>query len=194
MAEVVSLKNFPVIETKRLLLREMRAEDDQDLFHILANIDVVRYYDLPVLSIEQTQRTIARHHARFTSNEAIRWGITLKQEHVLIGNCGYFWDKSNSYAVMSYVLDQPYWNKGVMTEALHAIIQFGFQYYSIYRYEAHVARPNEGSSRVLKKLGFHEEGVLKQHFCENHRFHDEIIYVLSGADWERMGNSIGMFS
>ena len=166
-----------MLETKRLILRELQPEDAEAIFRILSDEQVVRYYDTLMTQLEQAQSVIARHRKRFENNEGIRWGITLKGDMEVVGNCGFFIDSRNRCAILSYVLERPYWNRGIMTEALEAIIPFGFDHYRLHRIEAHVALPNLASLRVLKKLGFQEEGLLGKRMYEN-RFHDEKVVAL----------------
>ncbi|HTK11144.1 MAG TPA: GNAT family N-acetyltransferase [Ktedonobacteraceae bacterium] len=169
---------FPVLETRRLLLREMQLEDIRSLFAVLSDLEVVRFYDTPFTQLEQVERAIERHHFRFLHGDGLRWGITLKDEQKVIGNCGYAWDKDNHFAVLSYVLGRPYWGQGIMTEALGAIIHYGFEQYQLHRIEADVALPNIGSMRVLQKLGFREEGLRKERFFAEGRYYDEKLFAL----------------
>jgi len=173
---------FPLLETERLILRELRAGDVEAIFQFLSDEEVVRYYDQPMIHLQQAYNLIQRHRTRFENGEAIRWGITIKGENRVVGSCGFFRDITNFYAGISYVLDRPYWNKGFMTEALQAMIPFGFNSYHLNRIEAHIAQPNQASQRVLEKLGFREEGILRQRLFENNRFHDEKVFSLLKSD------------
>ena len=169
---------FPVLETQRLLLRELQQGDIRPLFALLSDIEVVRFYDTPFTRIEQVERSIERHHFRFLRSEGLRWGIKLKEKREVIGNCGYAWDKSNHCATLSYMLGVPYWGQGIMTEALGAVIRYGFEQCQLHRIEADVAVPNVGSMRVLQKLGFHEEGLRKERFLSDGQYYDEKLFAL----------------
>jgi ribosomal-protein-alanine N-acetyltransferase len=188
MGNDLHFETFPLLETERLILRELRPEDAEAVFRILSDAEVVRYYDPLMTHLEQAQRSIERHRARFENNEGIRWGITIKGEDTIVGNCGFFRDKDNFSAALSYVLAKSSWNKGFMPEALSAIIAFGFEHYHLHRIEAHVARPNLASVRVLQKLGFQEEGLLRESLFENKRFHDEKVFALLKSDFRQKGS------
>ena len=69
-----------------------------------------------------------------------------------------------------------------MTEALTAIIQFGFEHIHLHRIEAQVAYPNLASTRVLEKLGFQEEGRLRDRQYANGQFVDEIMFALINSN------------
>jgi len=174
---------FPIIETGRLWLRELALEDVDELFSVLSDPEVIRFYDIPFIHQEQALRAIERHRFRFLQGAAVRWGITLKGEDRVIGNCGFSLDKDNHFAVLSYVLGKPYWGQGIMTEALRSIIRFGFDYYQLHRFEADVALPNVGSIRVLQKLGFREEGLLRERLFTEGRYYDEMLLALLKTDF-----------
>jgi ribosomal-protein-alanine N-acetyltransferase len=175
----IHLHTFPTLETERLILRQLAATDAQDSFLFLSDEETMRYYDpAPMTQLEQAEKSIERHRRRFAQHEALRWGIILKGENRVIGNCGYSWDVDNRHAVLSYILSKHYWNKGIMTEALTAIIQFGFEHIHLHRIEAQVAYPNLASARLLEKLGFQEEGRLRDRQYANNQFVDEVIFAL----------------
>ena len=170
---------FPTLETERLILRQLAATDAQDSFLFMSDEENIRYYDpAPMTQLEQAEKSIERHRRRFAEQAALRWGIALKEENRVIGNCGYSWDVDSQLAVLSYILSKHYWNKGIMTEALAGIIQFGFEHIHLHRIEAQVAYPNLASARVLEKLGFQEEGRLRDRQYVDNQFVDERMFAL----------------
>ena len=175
----IPLHAFPILETERLILRQLAVTDAQDYFRFMSDEENIHYYDpAPMTQIEQAEQSIERHRRRFAQQEALRWGITVKGENRVIGNGGYSFDADNHLAVLSYILSKSYWNKGIMTEALSTIIQFGFEHILVHRMEAQVAYPNLASARLLEKLGFQEEGRLRDRQLVNHQFVDERIFAL----------------
>lgn len=175
----IHLHTFPTLETERLILRQLEATDAQDVFLFLSDEENIRYYDpAPMTQLEQAEKSIERHRRRFAQHEALRWGITLKGKNKIIGNCGYSWDVENRLAALSYILSKHYWNKGIMTEVLTAIIQFGFEHIHLHRIEAQVAYLNLASTRLLKKLGFQEEGRLRDRQYANNQFVDELMFAI----------------
>ena len=175
----IDLHTFPILETERLILRQLAAADAQDSFLFMSDEETIRYYDPePMTQLEQAEEGIERHRRRFAQQEALRWGITLKGEDRVIGDGGYSWDADNHPAVLSYILAKHYWNQGIMTEALTAMIQFGFDHIHLHRIEARVAYPNLASARLLEKVGFQEEGRLRDRQYVNNQFVDERMYAL----------------
>jgi ribosomal-protein-alanine N-acetyltransferase len=174
-----SLEAFPRLETKRLALRAMQPSDAEALFRILSDEEVMRYYDRPALiHLDEAQHIIATHRERFEHGEAMRWGISIKENDTLIGNCGFFWQPRHQFAEIGYVLARAYWRQGIMTEALQALLHFGFNVKNLHRIEAEVILGNYASIQILRKLGFQEEGVLRERLFVHDRFHDVKLFSL----------------
>lgn len=179
------LRSFPVLETNRLLLREIVAADAQDLLRLLSDPEVVRYYDMRLThSLSEVHAMIARHQYRFEHDEGIRWGITLKhQPRIVIGTCGLFWEWQKQRGELSYALAKPLWGHGLMTETLSTVIPYVLHYWTfIERLEAFVVDANIGSQRVLQKLGFHREHFSRTRIFVDNQFHSEHLYVLHRRD------------
>jgi [ribosomal protein S5]-alanine N-acetyltransferase len=169
---------FPVIETDRLLLRQLRSSDSADVFHYFSMDEVTKYYDLESFTaVEQAEQLIEKFNQRFENNQGYRWGITLKAEDRVIGSCGFHsWEKRHFRAEIGYELSPEYWRKGIMAEVLRAVLQYGFSQLEINRIQAFIDRDNVSSRKLLEKAGFKEEGTLKDYFFEKNRFVDAVIF------------------
>jgi len=179
-----SIEAFPRLETKRLVLREVRLTDTEALFEVFSDEAVMQYYDrLPLTRLEEAQQIIERHQSRFEHGEGIRWGITIKGEHRVVGSCGFSWQLHHRYAEIGYELARAYWNQGIITEALRAILQFGFETRNLHRVEAEVLLGNVASMRVLHKLSFQEEGVLRERIFVNNHFYDVKLFSLLKSEY-----------
>lgn len=179
------LRSFPVLETSRMLLRNVTFTDAPDLLRLLSDVDVVRYYDMRFMrNLSEVQAMIERHRRRFERNEGIRWAITFKQQpKVVIGLCGLLWEWQKQRGELSYALAKPYWGQGLMTEALSAVVPYVFDRWSrLDRLEAFVVDVNIGSQRVLQKLGFHREHFSRSRTFVDNEFHNEQMYVLPRKD------------
>ena len=173
---------FPRLETKRLILREMSVLDAGDLLSFLSDAETLRYYDMaPYMHVEDVLLMIERYHARFIRNEGIRWAITLKGEDRVIGNCGFLCNWRICVAEISYILAQAYWNRGIMTEVLSALLSFGFERYELSRIDAHVFAQNRASLRVLQKAGFQAESRIPA--TSTHA--EELLYSILASDYRQ---------
>jgi ribosomal-protein-alanine N-acetyltransferase len=96
---------------------------------------------------------------RYHNQVSIRWAISLhNQPQLLIGTCGFHpFDNDNSRVEIGYDLAVAYWRRGIMTEALHAMLHYGFATLNLHRIEAVTTPENYASRRLLEKLGFRLE-------------------------------------
>jgi ribosomal-protein-alanine N-acetyltransferase len=177
-----SIDGFPRLETKRFSLRAITLADTQAMFRVWSDEEVMQYHDLePPKYVEQVQGLIHRWAVRFNSRQGIRWGIVRKTDNVLIGSCGYRY-KDAFVAELGYELAKAYWRQGVMTEALKAIVVFGFETLNLNRIEARVMLENNASTQLLKKLGFQQEGILREYGYWKGQFHDLRLFSLLKRD------------
>jgi len=157
------MKTFPVLETDRLILRRITTEDEADIFAIFSNPEVTRYYDLDTFTDPaQAKELIERHETQFEKGAGIRWGIMLKGSPRLIGTGGAGWQRWNYSAVLGYELAREFWSQGIMTEAVRAIASYAFTTMGMNRVQATIETENAASARVLRKVGFQEEGILRE--------------------------------
>jgi ribosomal-protein-alanine N-acetyltransferase len=121
----------------------------------------------------------------FEENKGIRWGIALKDRAELIGTLGYHqWVKGGGYhARIGYDLAPPFRQKGIMTEAMRAVLGYGFEMMGLNRVEALVDSRNVASVALLGKLGFHLDGVLRENTYFRGRFIDDAVYSLLAREW-----------
>lgn len=147
------------IETERALLR-MISMDDLDAFTcICSNPRVMKYIGLTCQPIfrEEVQSALASMLAHWDRNGFGRWAVVDKQGDKLIGYAGLRSHEGTPEIV--YLLDEPYWNKGIGTEISEAIIKFGFEVTNFSRIIAMTRPENVASIRVMEKIGMtHEKG------------------------------------
>jgi len=174
---------FPTLETENLYLRELQPADAADLFRIFGDEDVTRFYDLYAYhSVAQARELIDFFAESFELERAIRWGIARKHDNVIIGTCGYVWLRQFRGEI-GYELGRAYWRQGIMSEALPAIVDFGFQQLGLNRVEALVMVDNVASAELLRSLGFHEEGILREHDFFKEQFHDMRCFSMLKKDF-----------
>jgi len=180
------LQTFPELETNRLLLRRIISGDANALFKTLSDPEVTEFYDEDAfVDISQASDQIAAWENGFTDKRCIRWGIIRNDEDELIGSCGYYGFHSwNNRASIGYELARTSWRQGIMTEALDAIINFGFSRLELNRIDALVMPGNTASTNLLEKLGFRNEGLLKEYERWGSKgFVDLWMYAVLRKDW-----------
>ena len=183
------LDKFPQIETENLILRETTISDAAAIFQIFADDNVTRYHDLQTFTnVAQAKDLIARRKERFKDKQVIRWGIARKKDNLIIGSCGYT-IRNQFQAEIGYELAKKYWGRGIMTDALKAIICWGFSTLELNRIQAMVMVENIASIKLLKKLNFLEEGTLREYGFFKGKFHDLIIFSLLNVSSTKLKNS-----
>lgn len=185
------LDEFPVLETDRLILRKIKEEDAKDLYVYYSNSNVTRFLNWNgPNSIENAIKIINSWNHEFENKNFIRWAITIKGINVIIGtvvivtkdkaNYGLFTDDITDVVGIGYELSEDYWNKGIMMEAVRAVINFTFNEIKTHRIQAFVEPENRASMNLLKKIGFKEEGLLRKYLYDDgtRQFDDVILLSL----------------
>lgn len=171
---------FPVITTKRLILRQITNEDAPEMFALRSNPEIMKYIprELPK-TIDDAITHIEYMQGLLESNECINWAICLKEDNHLIGNIGYFrMQPENHRAELGYMLSKDYHGKGIMQEALTEIIKYGFNEMKLHSIEAITDPENFASWKLLEKNGFIREGHFKEDCYWRGKYLDSYVYSL----------------
>lgn len=176
----LNFQPFPILETERLSLRNLSREDGEDMFRLRTNIDAMRYIDRPrPSSLSEAQALIERIHKGMDNKTDLGWGIAFKDKSHLIGSIGlHHIDQENCRAEIGYMLLPEYWNKGLMTEALTVVLDYGFSRMNLHSIEAQINPDNVQSAALLKKAGFQKEAYFKENYFYDGRFLDTEVYSL----------------
>lgn len=179
-----TLDTFPILSTDRLELVEITQSHLGDLYKLFSDEKVTRFYNLlPLKNEQEAQKSIDWFQTRFKDKLGIRWGICLKGQQNIIGTVGFNNFAKGHRANIGYDLQTAYWNNGFITEALKTIIHFGFSELEINRIEAEVMQGNVMSEKVLEKLNFQNEGVLRAWMHWNDKHYDMTMFSLLKMDY-----------
>ncbi len=174
----IHLPTFPILTTERLVLRELRPSDAGQVFALRSDPLVMQHVNRPLAkTIEDASSLIDLINSMVAANDAVQWAITLKNEDVFIGLIG-FWRvvKEHHYAELGYMLSRDHWGKGYISEAIGAVVPFGFNTLGFHRVEAITRPANAASIRALEKNGFVQEGNFKENIFWNGTFHDSLHF------------------
>ena len=155
------------------------------LFAIHSDPLVMRYWSTPPWeSIDAAHALIARSIAALKDGEYFQFGIEHRGEGRLVGKCAIF-DLAPQCrrAEIGYGLARQDWGCGYAREALSALLRFGFEALDLNRVEADVDPRNLRSLRVLERLGFKNEGVLRERWIVGGEVSDSAIYGLLKRDF-----------
>ena len=176
---------LPTIETARLRLRWLTADDVPALFDIFSDPIVCRYWSRPPLAkledAADLQREIGQYFAKRT---LFQWGIADIEDRV-IGTCTLSsLSAEHQRAEVGFALARLKWGNGYMAEALPALIRFAFDTLRLHRLEADVDPRNDRSIRLLEGLGFRREGLLRERYHLNGEIQDALYYGLLRPDFD----------
>ncbi|MEG3976292.1 GNAT family protein [Microcoleus sp. herbarium8] len=174
------LSNLPTIETERLLLRKITLNDASDMFEYACHSEVSEYTMWSThTSLEDTKYFIKSLIKMYKKRELVDWGIVHKVDEKFIGTCGFVeWSMNHSRAEIGYALSGRYWGEGYMSEAVNAVIEFGFREMLLNRIMGRCEVNNIASARVMEKVGMQLEGVLRQQLFVKGRYWDLKIYSI----------------
>ena len=177
--------SFPILETNRLVLRQLTVDDSENWFKNLSDEEVAVLIGMePLESVDDSKSIINRFNDRYEKKNGMAWAITLKEDEGFIGTCSYEKiDSHNLSGEIGYDLLKIYWGHGFMAEALNAIINYGFDSLRLNRIEAHTAALNLASRNLLRRLGFFEEAIFRESSIFRGEFRDDCQYSLLRREW-----------
>lgn len=176
----INFTPFPDLETERLSLKQVTNDDVTDIFELRSNEEVMKYIPRPLLqNKEEALELIAMLNDKIENNIGINWGIRLKNDPKIIGIIGHYKIKPEHYrAEVGYMLLPEYNGKGIVSEALQKVVEYGFKEMKLHSIEAILDPKNAGSEKVLLKNGFVKEAHLIENEYYEGRFLDTLIYSI----------------
>jgi ribosomal-protein-alanine N-acetyltransferase len=138
----------------------------------------MKYIPRPIVkSIEEALEHIGNIDEKIEANEGINWAITLKEDSILIGIIGHYRIKPEHFrAEIGYMLLPEYNGKGIISEAVNEVVNYGFNTLNLHSIEAIISPENLASEKVLQKSGFVKEAHFKENEYFEGRFIDTVIY------------------
>ena len=181
------LSTIPSLSTARLQLRRFAMEDLDDVYGYIGDPEVTRYLIVETQTRAQTRAWLEQRLAEYQKSSTMTWwpwAIVLRSENKVIGGCALRnLDTAAGRIEIAYALAQRCWRRGLMSEALSALVEFCFARLHLYRVEAIVMPENVASCRMLEKLGFQREGVLRHRDYLKGAHHDMAMYALLREEW-----------
>lgn len=178
---------LPALDTERLCLRHPRPADIDAVFTIFGDIKAMRYWSHePLEDLAAAQKYLIDIDKGFAERSLFQWAITERAADELIGTVTLTaWDRTNRHAEVGFMLSPSHWGKGYAGEAVRAVLGFGFERMNLHRIEAELDPRNGGSERLLQRLGFRREGLLRQRWYLYDEWCDSLLYGLLRPDWAR---------
>ena len=157
------LEDLPALTTSRLVLRGITEADVPALFEIFSDGEVMRYWSRPPMtSMDHARALVTEIQGHWQARTLFQWGVTERAGGALVGTCTlYRWDRVHARAEVGYALRKDRWGRGLATEAVGAVLDFGFDRMGLHRVGADTDPRNTASARVLERLGFQREGLQR---------------------------------
>lgn len=173
------------LETPRLVLRELSAEDAIAVQEWATDPDVYRYMEWGPNTFAQTQEFLRRAVTlRLESpRRTFELGVVLQATGRLVGACGLrVRSPEHAIADIGYALRRDAWGQGLATEAARALVEFGLRTLALHRIWATCHVDNARSARVLEKVGMLREGRLRENVLKDGAWRDSFLYALIEGD------------
>ena len=173
----------PTLTGARVQLRPLRASDADDLFAVHSDPRVMRYWShVPWTDREQAAARIAQLARDRANAEFYTWALTLADDR-LIGTVSLFAiNRTQRRAEVGYALAARAWGHGYASEGLSLAIAHAFGVIGLERLEADIDPRNEASCRLIERVGFQREGLLRQRWRVAEEVTDSAIYGLLRAE------------
>lgn len=185
-AALAAMPAFPQLRAARVRLRGPRPDDADAVFALFSDPAVMRYWSRPPMTgRDEAAALIAEMEQAFARRDKINW-MSVDKNDVVIGTCTLFrFDSRHRRAELGYALRSDCWGKGLAREAAGTALDWAFRTLRLHRIEADIDPRNDASRKLLERLGFISEGVLRERFFVGEEAADSEIFGLLAEDWRK---------
>jgi ribosomal-protein-alanine N-acetyltransferase len=157
---------LPTLMGSGLELRALGREHAEDLYRVFADEEVVRYWSRTAFnSMAQVHGYLDEIDAGFASRTLFQWGVVEAGSTRVVGTCTLFnFDRDGWRCELGFALARDCWGRGVARRAVTAVLELAFGQLGVHRVEADADPRNERCLRVLERLGFQREGLLRERY------------------------------
>lgn len=183
----INFHPFKNLETERLFLRRINENDAEEVLALRGNPEIMKYIPRPLAKTkEEALEHIAMIEDKIVNNIGINWGITIKGNDKIIGIIGHYRiQPENHRAEIGYMSLTEYNGKGYITEAIKAVVEYGFEEMNLHSIEAVIDPDNIASEKVLQKNGFVKEAHILENELWEGKFWDTVIYSLLKRNFKK---------
>ncbi len=183
----MSIPTSRVLTTDRLLLREMNPESYNYVMGYLSDDEIKHYLGISLYADLEDEKTRFNQGMTMAGRSFLYFHLLDKESQKVLGWCGYHtWFLQHQRAEIGYVMnDDAQKGKGYMKEALLPVLKFGFEEMNLHRIEALIAPANTPSLKLVERVGFVKEGLLREHYKKNNKIEDSLIFSLLRSDYNK---------
>lgn len=183
------------IETERLIVRDYVEEDIEGFHELFTNEEVMLLMpEIKTSCLDESKKYLyeAIVESKYEDRRKFFFAITQRDTGRYIGEIGYstIIDCDEGRVVnLGYFIFPQYWGRGLVTEAVRAVMSYAFRETDVIKVESGCLKANIGSVRVMEKAGMTREGELLKHMYYNGRLHDRLDYRMLKEEWQEIQNS-----
>ena len=167
------------LESQRLILRKINKEDAEEIFLGFINQEEFLYWtNKNKRTLEEQIKSLEGIEEKYENNHYYNWVITLKENKAIIGSINAHYVEDEDKVIINYGLDNRYFNKGYMSEALEKVLDYLHNDQKIKRIECGCCIENIPSKKVIEKNNMIYEGIIKNEVLLKDGYHDMHLYVL----------------
>ncbi len=177
-----------ILRGERIILRPLKKSDVADIYRYVNNAEIAKWtasipHPYPKRGAEKVVRDTQRKWKR---SKAFVFGIVPKGMDTVVGIISLERiDQINRHGELGYWLGKPHWGNGMMAEAGTLVMRFGFRTLKLHRIYASVLHENRASERVLTKLKFKKEGVMREKWFRFGRWHNVFNYAILDKEYKK---------
>ena len=155
---------FPILSTEMLTLRQLSINDDKEIFTLRSDSEINKYLDRKLSeNMEDARNFINKVNENIDKNDALYWGITLRDKNILIGTiCLYGFSDENDNCEIGYELLTGFQGQGIMMEAVEKVIDYAFNTIKVKKIDAFFHRDNQRSISLLEKFSFKDSNLYDE--------------------------------
>lgn len=172
------------LTTARLRIRALRPGDAPALFTIWSDAEAMRYFSFPTMRhVDEAHTRVETVLTRAAGGKDLVCAVEALDSGDVIGMCDLFHAHEQCRrAEIGFCLQRRQWGKGYMSEAAAAVVEHAFEAVKLNRIEADIDPRNTASARVLERLGFVREGLLRERWIVGDEITDSALYGLLRSD------------
>lgn len=174
---------LPTLTGDGVVLRWISLDDTASVLELFSDPEVIRYTAIEQMKSEDDSRGFIHEiQESFTAGTLYQWGVEL--EGRLVGTCTLFHiDRQHRRAEVGFALAPGHWGRRVMSRAVPLVLDFGFRVLELHRIEADADPRNTASLRLLERLGFVREGLLRERYHQLGEVQDAVLLGLLRREW-----------
>ncbi len=177
--------SLPTLNTERLVLKRIVPENAEDMYEYASRQDVTRFLLWsPHVNLRETKGYIEYLQREYRKGNYADWGITLRDSGKFVGTIGFAnLDLTNNWGELGYVLNPEYHGRGIMTEALGAVLELAFRELSLHRVQLRIMDGNTDSQKLARRMGFVYEGMQRGSVLAKGSYRDVHIFSKLAEDY-----------